>query len=93
MHFALFGFHGSSPEGEAYKRNRRAAFERFDYEWDAKEKAIERQIDALEDRKDRTQGWRKEELSAEIERMEQVKEDFEIRRDAAKDSLKRQWGD
>jgi hypothetical protein len=47
----------------------------------------------LEDRKDRTQGWRNEELSAEIERMEQVKEDFEIRRDAAKDSLKRQWGD
>jgi hypothetical protein len=31
MHFELFGFHGSSPEVEGYKRNRRAAFELFDY--------------------------------------------------------------
>ena len=93
LHFALFGFHGPSPEEQAYKRNRRAAFDRFDYVWDAKERAIEREIDALEDREDRAEGWRKEELKAQIERMEQVKEDFENRRDAAKESLKRQWGD
>jgi hypothetical protein len=93
FHLSLFGFRGGSdPQGDAFKRNRRAAFDRFDYEWDAKEKILDRQIDSLEDRKDRAEGWRKEELRAEIDRLKQVKEDFEIRRDAAKDTLKRQWG-
>jgi hypothetical protein len=93
LHFALFGFRGpSDPQEEAYKRNRRAAFDRFDYEWDAKEKVLDRQIDDLEDRKDRTEGWRKEKLRAEIDRLKQVRDDFDIRRDAAKDTLKRKWG-
>jgi hypothetical protein len=93
FHFALFGFRGpSSPQKEAYKRSRRAAFDRFDYQWDAKEKVLDRQIDDLEDRKDRAEGRRKEELQAEIDRLKQVKDDFDVRRDAAKDTLKRQWG-
>lgn len=93
MPFALFGFRGgSNPQEEAFKRNRRAAFDRFDYEWDAKEKALDRQINNLEDREDRAEGWHKEELRAEIDRFRQVKDDFEIRRDAAKETLKRRWG-
>ncbi len=93
-HLALFGFRGApNSQEEAYKRNRRAAFARFDYEWDAKERSLEREIDNLEDRKDRAEGWHREELEAEIDRLKQVKDDFEIRRDAAKDTLKRQWGD
>ena len=90
---ALFGFHGgSNPDEEAYKRRREAAFDQFDNEWDAKEKAVERQIDALEDAEDRAEGWRKEQLRVEVKRFEQLKDDFEIRRDAAKETLKRQWG-
>jgi hypothetical protein len=91
---ALFGFHGgSNPNEEAYKRRREAAFDQFDNEWDAKEKAVERQIDALEDAEDRAEGWRKEQLRVEVKRFEQLKDDFEIRRDAAKETLKRQWGE
>jgi hypothetical protein len=94
LRFAMFGFRGSSnPDEEAFKRKRSAAFDQFDDEWEAKEKVLERQIDALEDQKDRAEGWRKEQLRAELKRFEQVKDDFEIRRDAAKEMLKRQWGD
>jgi hypothetical protein len=35
----------------------------------------------------------KDQLRLELKRMEQAKDDFEIRRDAAKETLKRQWGD
>ena len=94
LRFAMFGFRGSSnPDEEAFKRKRSAAFDQFDDEWDAKEKVLERQVDALEDEKDRAEGWRKEQLRVELKRFEQVKDDFEIRRDAAKETLKRQWGD
>jgi L,D-transpeptidase catalytic domain len=94
FHLSMFGFRGgSNPDNEAFKRRRDAAFDQFDEEWDAKEKVLERQIDALEDRKDRADGWRKEQMRAELKRFEQVKDDFEIRRDAAKETLKRQWGD
>ena len=68
-------------------------FDQFDSEWDAKEKMLERQIDALEDRKGRAEGWRKEQLRAEVKRFEQLKDDLEVRRDAAKETLERQWGD
>jgi hypothetical protein len=91
---AMFGFRGgSSRTDEAYKRRRDAAFDQFDMQWDAKEKALDRQIDALEDEKDRSEGWRKEELRAELKRLERLKDDFDSRRDGAKESLKRQWGD
>ena len=93
FHLATFGFRGSNPNEEAFKHRREAAFDQFDNEWDAKEKVLERQIDALEDQKDRSDGWRKEQLRAELKRFEQLKDDFEIRRDAAKETLKRQWGD
>jgi hypothetical protein len=92
-HVAAFGYRGNVNAGlDAFKRRREAAFEQFEAEWDAREKELERQIDALEDQKDRATGWRKEELRVEIERFDQVKDDFEIRRDAAKETLKRQWG-
>ncbi len=94
MRFAMFGFRGgSNPDGDAFRRRRDAAFDQFDNEWDAKEKELERQIDALEDMKDRAEGWRKEQLRLELKRFERLKDDFEIRRDGAKETLKRQWGD
>jgi hypothetical protein len=90
----MFGFSGGSNPGEdAFRRRRDAVFDQFDSEWDAKEKMLERQIDALEDRKDRAEGWRKEQLRAEVKRFEQLKDDLEVRRDAAKETLERQWGD
>ncbi|MBV8176385.1 MAG: L,D-transpeptidase [Verrucomicrobia bacterium] len=93
-HIAAFGYRGDSrADKDDFKRRRDAAFDRFEAEWHAKEKVLERQIEALDDRKDRATGWRKEELRAEVERFEQVKDDFEIRRDAAKEALERQWGD
>jgi L,D-transpeptidase catalytic domain len=95
IRLATFGFRGgSNPNNEdALKRRRDAAFDQFDNEWDAKEKVLEHQIDALEDQEDRAEGWRKEQLRIEVKRFEQLKDDFEIRRDAAKETLKRQWGD
>jgi hypothetical protein len=91
---AMFGFSGgSNPSEDAFRRRRDAVFDQFDSEWDAKEKMLERQIDALEDRKDRAEGWRKEQLRAEVKRFEQLKDDLEVRRDAAKETLERQWGD
>jgi hypothetical protein len=94
VHVAAFGYRGDlSAEKDAFKRRRDAAFERFEAEWDAKEKELERQIDALDNQKDRATGWRKEELRAEVKRFEQLKDDFEIRRNAAKEGLERQWGE
>jgi hypothetical protein len=94
LRLAIFGFRGeSNSDNDSYKRRRDAAFDRFDDEWDAKEKVLEREIDALDDQKDQAEGWRKDQLRLELQRMEQVKDDFEIRRDAAKETLKRQWGD
>ncbi|MBV8142587.1 MAG: L,D-transpeptidase family protein [Verrucomicrobia bacterium] len=91
---AMFGFRGGSDsEEDALRRRRDAAFDEFDKKWDAKEKMLERQIDALEDLKDRAEGWRKEQLRTEIKRFEQLKEDLGDRRDAAKEMLKRHWGD
>jgi hypothetical protein len=93
-HIAAFGYRGDlSAEKGAFKRRRDAVFERFETEWDAKEKELEREIDALDNQRDRATGWRKEELRAEVKRFEQLKDDFEIRRDAAKEVLERQWGD
>ena len=93
-HVAAFGYRGDvSAERDAFKRRRDAVFERFEAEWDAKEKELEREIDALDNQKDRATGWRKEELRAEVKRFERLKDEFEIRRDAAKEGLERQWGD
>jgi hypothetical protein len=93
LRLAMFGFRGApNLNDDAFERRRDAAFDQFDNEWDAKKKIIERQIDALEDQKDRADGWRKEQLKVEIRRFEQLKDEFEIRRDAAKETLKRQWG-
>jgi hypothetical protein len=90
----MFGFRGvSNLNDDAFERRRDAAFDQFDNEWDARKKIIERQIDALKDQKHRADGWRKEQLKAEITRFEQLKDELEIRRDAAKETLERQWGD
>jgi L,D-transpeptidase catalytic domain len=75
-----------------YKRARHAAFQQFDADWDARKKAVERQIDGLEDRKDRSEGWQKDLLKQQIRELEEYKDEMEIRRDAAKDSLERRWG-
>jgi hypothetical protein len=91
---AMFGFRGgSNTADDGFKHRRDAALDEFDNEWDAKEKALDRQIDALENEKDQAEGWRKEQLRAEVKRFEQLKDDLEARRDAAKEMLKRQWGD
>lgn len=93
-HVAAFGYRGDfRGEKDAFKRRRDEAFVRFESEWNAKEKELEREIDALDEQKDRATGWRKEELRTEVKRFEQLKDDFEIRRDAAKEALERQWGD
>jgi hypothetical protein len=93
MHIAPFGYRGiGNADKDAFRRGRHAAYEQFDAEWDAKEKALERQIDALEDQEDRATGRRKDELRAEVKRYEQLKDEFEVRRDAAKEMLERQWG-
>ena len=94
FHLAMFGFRGgSNPDQDGFKHRRDAAFDQFDDQWDAKEKLLERQIDALEEQEDHLEGWRKEQVKAEVKRFEQLKDDLENRRDAAKEALKRQWRD
>ena len=91
--FAQTGF-ASRPFGdkEAFKRSREAAYDEFEREWDAKKRALDHEKDALEDRKDRAEGWAKEQLRAQIKQIEQLEDELDIRRDAAKEMLKRRWG-
>lgn len=74
-------------------RDRDVAFNRFDAEWDAKEKFMEREIDELERRIDHGAGPRKAELELELQGFKRAREELDVRRDAAKDQLKRQWED
>jgi hypothetical protein len=85
-------FNRGDNDRENYRRARHAAFDRFEFEWDGKKKAIERQIDGLDNRKDHAEGWLKDQLKIQIKQLEQYKDELEIRRDAAKELLERQWG-
>jgi L,D-transpeptidase-like protein len=85
-------FNRNDSERESYKRARREAFDQFDYEWDRKKEAIERQIDGLEDRKDHAEGWQKDQLKIQIKQLDEYKDELDIRRDAAKQILERRWG-
>jgi len=98
VHVPAFGWRGDRDPGrsrdrESLHRDRDAAFDRFDAEWDAKEKFMERQIDKLEGRIDHADGPRKAELALELQGFKRAREELDIRRDAAKDQLKRQWED
>jgi L,D-transpeptidase-like protein len=85
-------FNRNDTERENFKRARRAAFDQFDYEWERRKEAIDRQIDGLEDRKDHAEGWQKDQLKIQIKQLEQYKDELDIRRDDAKGILERRWG-
>jgi hypothetical protein len=92
-HLAAFGYRGNrAADHAAFKRNRHAAFEQFETEWDIREKALERQIDATEGQEDRATGSRKEELQAQAKRLQRLKDDFDFQRGAAREALEREWG-
>jgi hypothetical protein len=76
-----------------YRHDRGSIFDRFDAEWDMRIKMVDRQIDELKWRRDYAQGYQREELKARINSLKDYKEELEIQRDAAKEVLKRQWGD
>jgi|ERR1700736_1295814 hypothetical protein len=92
--FAQRGFPSRNSFGgnESFHRSREAEFDSFEREWDAKKRALDHEKDALEDRKDRAEGWAKEQFRAQIKRIEELRDELEIRRDAAKEMLKRRWG-
>jgi len=90
IHVPAFGWRGDR-DRESFHRDRDVAFERFEAEWDAKEKFMEREIDELERRIDHATGARKAELELELQGFERAKDELAIRRDAAKDQLERQW--
>ena len=93
---ATFGWRGEAVEyndRKELRRAREAALDRFDADWDAKEKFLDREKDAIERRIDHASGPRKAELELELKGLEQAKDDFEIRRDTARESLNRRWGD
>jgi L,D-transpeptidase catalytic domain len=95
VHVPAFGWRGDR-DRESFHRDRDArdaAFDRFDAEWDAKEKYMEREIDALEHRIDHAAGPRKAELELALQGFKRARDELDIRRDAAKDQLKREWGD
>jgi L,D-transpeptidase catalytic domain len=92
IHVPAFGWRGDR-DRENFHRNRDVAFERFDAEWEAKEKSMEREIDELERRIDHAAGPRKAGLELELQGFERAKDELAIRRNAAKDQLKRQWED
>jgi hypothetical protein len=75
------------------RRARSAAFDQFEAEWDAKEAALDRQIEALERKLDRANRIQRYRIEAEIDRLEQFKDELDFRREAAEDSLRRRWGD
>jgi hypothetical protein len=96
IHVPAFGWRGNRDRGHDGERRhdaREVAFTRFDVEWDAKEKFMDREIDALERRIDHADGPRKAELELELQGFERAKDELDLRRDAAKDQLKRQWDD
>jgi hypothetical protein len=92
IHVPAFGWRGDR-DRESLHRARDAAFGRFDAEWEAKEKYMDREIEALERRIGHAAGPRKAELELELEGFERAKDELAIRRDAAKDQLEHQWGD
>jgi hypothetical protein len=94
VHVPAFGWRGDRDRESFhrdFRRDRDVVFERFDAEWDAKEKFMERQIDELERRIDHAAGPRKAELELELQGFERAKDELAIRRDAAKEQLERQW--
>jgi L,D-transpeptidase catalytic domain len=80
-------------DNRGFRQDREAAFDRFEAEWEARIATVDRQIEDTKARRDYYQGYQREQMKARMRSLKDYKENLEIQRDAAKEVLKRQWGD
>jgi hypothetical protein len=76
-----------------YEHAKDAAFERFDAEWDARKKALERAKDYYDYQADHSNGAAKDQWKAKKEQTERQMDELDDKKDAAKDVLKKKWND
>ncbi|MBV8900174.1 MAG: protein kinase [Verrucomicrobia bacterium] len=78
---------------EDYNRARDQAYDRFDAEWEARKKAIEREKDYYDWQIDHSSGSAQERWKAKKEDAERRRDRLDDEKDAAKHELKRRWND
>jgi hypothetical protein len=76
-----------------YEHARDAAFKRFDAEWDARKKALERAKDYYDYQADHSNGAAKDQWKAKKEQTDRQMDELDDQKDAAKDVLKKKWND
>jgi hypothetical protein len=78
---------------EDYDRARERAYDRFDAEWDARKKAMDREKDYYDWQIDHSSGSAQERWKAKKEEAERRRDQLDDEKDAAKRELKRRWND
>jgi serine/threonine protein kinase len=78
---------------EEFEHARDAAYERFDNQWEARKKALEREKDYYDEQADHSEGSAKENWKRKKENAEKRLDQLDDQKDAAKKNLKRQWND
>lgn len=78
---------------EDYKRARDQAYDRFDAEWEARKRAIDREKDYYDWQVDHSSGSVQERWKAKKEDAERRRDHLDDDKDAAKQELKRRWND
>jgi hypothetical protein len=76
-----------------YEHAKDAAFKRFDAEWDARKKALERAKDYYDYQADHSNGAAKDQWKAKKEQTDRQMDELDDQKDAAKDVLKKKWND
>jgi len=76
-----------------YEHAKDAAFKRFDSEWDARKKALERAKDYYDYQADHSNGAAKDQWKAKKEQTDRQMDELDDQKDAAKDVLKKKWND
>ncbi len=76
-----------------YEHAKDAAFKRFDAEWDARKKALERAKDYYDYQADHSNGAAKDQWKAKKDQTERQMDELDDQKDAAKDVLKKKWND
>jgi hypothetical protein len=75
-----------------YRESKKAAFNEFNAEWKARERAVDNQIRDLKARRDYAPEFQREAIKERIRYLQDYKDELGLERDAAKEILKQQWG-
>jgi serine/threonine protein kinase len=76
-----------------YEHAKDAAFKRFDAEWDARKKALERAKDYYDYQADHSNGAARDQWEAKKEQTNRQMDELDDQKDAAKDVLTKKWND